>query len=894
MPLTAAAITPIATAIAAVLLVVTGAVVWVWRRQLAAARLSDARAAAMSELSAEGMLVLDERERIVWISDVALEVLGVSGDTLLGRGLDEIADEELRRLLARVDLPVSRGHVDDVLVDRRRDGHPVQHLCMGGAELRAADGRYIGAAVWLRDITASLYAERRLEASEAQYRRLVETAQEIIWTCDENLVMTYCNRAIEDVLGFPVDVAVGRPVRACMHPDRAEDDLAVIRTVLAGVSQVQHETTLRRADGTDIEVAIDLMPLADDDGVIGVSGITRDVTAHRRAEAERERASTRHAAVAELGRRALELAEPYVLMQEAARTLSRVLDLPTGIVLELDLEADALRAVAGAGADDALASACELQSPAEQTSHAGLALRVGSPATFSDLRADTRFTGDAALREAGVRSGLALPILVRGRTFGLLAGYSPQARLFDAGEIAFAQSVANVVGSAVERVQLERADRERSLHDQLTGLPNRSLFMDRLRGSVARARRDGSHTAVFTVGVDSFKLVNDEFGHGAGDDLLATIAQRLRTEVRAADTVARLGGDEFVILCEGLAGEHDAIALADKLSGLWADPFVLAVGEVFTTASIGVAVSQAGAAGADDLLRDADAAMHRAKRRGRGRFELFDEELRARAGERVRLERDLHRALEREQFRVVYQPVVDVRTRQVVGAEALLRWDHPEWGTVSPMEFIPVAEESGDIVAIGEWVLREACGQVARWQQRWPDFRLSVNVSGRQVAEPGLPERVSAIVAEEGLAPGTLGLEITESVLMEADGDPEVILARLREAGARLLLDDFGTGYSSLSYLKRFPLDTLKIDRSFVDGLGSEDEDSAIVAAIVQLASTLDLTVVAEGVETEEQLAQLLSLHCDLAQGYLLSRPIDALDLERLLGDTPDPVLRAA
>ncbi|MFA9272861.1 MAG: diguanylate cyclase domain-containing protein, partial [Baekduiaceae bacterium] len=669
---TAAATAPIAIAIATTLLIVTGAIAWVWRRERTAARLSDARAAAMSELSAEGMLLLDERERIVWVSDAALEVLGVPGDVLLGRGLDEIADEELRRLLARIDLPVSRGHDDDVLVDRRRDGHPVQHLCLGGAELRTADGRYIGAALWLRDITSRLHAERRLEASEAQYRRLVETAQEIIWTCDENLVMTYCNPAIEEVLGFPVDVAVGRPLRDCLHPDRAEDDLAVIRTVLAGVSQ-EHETTLRRADGTDVEVAIDLVPL-DDDGVTGVSGITRDVTAHRRAEAERERASTRHAAVAELGRRALELAEPYVLMQEAARTLSRVLELPTGVVLELDMDADVLRAVASAGADDALTSACELQSPAEQTSHAGLALRVGSHATFSDLRADTRFTGDAALREAGVRSGLALPILVRGRTFGLLAGYSPQARLFDAGEIAFAQSVANVVGSAVERVQLERADRERSLHDQLTGLPNRSLFMDRLRGSVARARRDESHTAVFTVGVDSFKLVNDEFGHGAGDDLLATIAQRLRTEVRAADTVARLGGDEFVILCEGLAGEHDAIALADKLAGLWADPFVLAGGEVFTTASIGVAGSQGGAAGADDLLRDADAAMHRAKRRGRGRFELFDEELRARAGERVRLERDLHRALEREQFRVVYQPVVDVRTRQVVGAEALLRW----------------------------------------------------------------------------------------------------------------------------------------------------------------------------------------------------------------------------
>ncbi|MBJ7521439.1 MAG: EAL domain-containing protein [Solirubrobacteraceae bacterium] len=890
--LISAAITPVAIAVA--LLAIAGPALWVLRRRWVDFRVAMERAQAMSGLSAEGMLVLNEREQISWVSDAALEMLGVDGEVLLGRALDEIEDDELRRLVARVDLPVSRGHGDDFVVDRRRPGLPTQHLCLGGAELRTADGRYIGAAVWMRDITSRLRDERRLKASEEQYRRLVETAQEVIWTCDDQCVMTFCNQAVEDVLGFPAAQAVGRPLSECLHPDRAEADLGAVRAVLAGRPRMEHETTLRRADGTDIEVSIDLVPLADEDGVFGVSGITRDVTAHRRAETERERASARHAAVAELGRRALELAEPYVLMQEATRALARVLDLPASLVLELDPEADALRAAASAGADDALVAACELQRPAEQTSHAGLALRVGAPATFSDLRADTRFTGDGALRETGVRSGLALPILVRGRTFGLLAGYSRQVRLFDSSEIAFAESVANVVGSAVERVQLERADRERALHDQLTGLPNRSLFMDRLRGSVARARRDGSHTAVFTIGVDSFKLINDEFGHGAGDDLLATVAQRLRTEVRAADTVARLGGDEFVLLCEGLAGEHDAIALAEKLTGLWTDPFVLAVGEVFTTASIGVAVSEAGTAGADDLLRDADGAMHRAKRRGRGRFELFDEELRARAGERIRLARDLHRALERDQFRVVYQPVVDLQTRQVVGAEALLRWEHPEWGTVSPMEFIPAAEESGEIVAIGEWVLREACGQVARWQERWPEFRLSVNVSGRQIAEPNLPERVALILDEARLAPGTLGLEITESVLMEADGDPEVILARLRDAGAHLLLDDFGTGYSSLSYLKRFPLDTLKIDRSFVDGLGEEDEDSAIVAAIVQLASTLDLKVVAEGVETTVQLDQLSALHCDYAQGYLLSRPITADALEALLGDTSQPLLRVA
>lgn len=868
------------------------AMAW-WHRRHRAARLADARAAALEALSAEGMLVLDEHDEIRWVSGAALEILGARRDTLVGRRTDDIADEELRGLLGRVDVRLSRGHEDDIVVERRRNGAPTQHLSLGGAELRTPGGEYLGAALWMRDLTTRLLAERRLRESEARYRRLVETAQEIIWTCDTDLVITFCNRAIEDMLGYRAESVVGRSIIEGLRLDRAEEDLDAIRRVLGGEPCVQITTSLRRANGEDLDVEIDLVPLLDDDGIAGVSGITRDITAHRRAETERERATARHAAVAELGRRALVLEGPEAVMEDAARTLSSVLGLPACAVLELDPERDALRAAASTG-DPAVVAAAELQAPTEQTSHAGLALRTGTPASFSDLSRDDRFPADAALRATGVCAGLAVPVFVRGRTFGLLAGYGSRSRRFGSEELAFAESVANVVGSAVERVELDRADRERALHDPVTALPNRTLFTDRLRGAVARARRDRSHTAVFMLGVDGFRAVNDEFGRGTGDDLLATIAQRLRTEVRAGDTVARIGGDEFVILCEGLTGERDAIRIADKLAGLWDEPFVLPDGELFTTASIGVAVVEGGGAGADDLLRDADAAMERAKQRGRGRFELFDEDLRARVGERMRLELELHRALDRGELRVVYQPVVDLRSGTVAGAEALLRWEHPELGTVSPMQFIPAAERTGDIVAIGEWVLREACTQVASLQRRWPEFRLSVNVSGRQIADPGLPDRVAEIAADARLAPGTLGLEITESVLMEADGDPEVILARLRAAGAHLLLDDFGTGYSSLSYLKRFPLDTLKIDRSFVDGLGEEDEDSAIVAAIVQLASTLDLTVVAEGVETGEQLDRLSALRCDLAQGYLLSRPVDAEDLERLLGDGVHPVLPVA
>lgn len=872
-----------------VALLLAGSAAGWWRCRARAMRCAKERAAALVALSAEGMIVLDERDEIVWVSDTALELLGTRRESLIGHRLDEIADDEVRSLLGRVNVPLSRGHEDDIVVERRRAG-TVQHLSLGGVALRTPRGDYLGTALWMQDLTLRVLADRRLRESEARYRRLVDAVQEMVWTCDRELVITSCNPAIEDMLGYSADAVVGRSVAEGLQFDRAEEDLDALQRVLAGEARVRCSTAIRRADGDLLDVEVDLAPLRGDDGIIGVWAVTRDIGTRRQADAERRRAAVRHAAVAELGRRALTAASPEIAMEDAARTLASVLGLPSCAVLELDPAATALRAVGATGAPEVIAAA-QLRSPTEQMSHLGLALRTQTTASFSDLSRDDRFPADAALRAVGVRCGIAVPVLVRGRAFGVLAGYGPRPRRFGPAELACAQSVANVVGSAVERTELDRVDRERALYDPLTSLPNRALFTDRLRGAVARARRDGSHTAVFMLGVDGFRAVNEELGRAAGDDLLATIGQRLRTEVRASDTVARLGGDEFVILCEGLGGEHDAIRIADKLAGLWDEPFVLPAGEVFTTASIGVAVVQGGGSGADDLLRDADAAMGRAKQRGRGRFELFDEELRTRVSERMRLELELHRALGRGQLRVVYQPVVDLRTGTVAGAEALLRWEHPEFGVVPPMQFIAAAERTGDIVEIGEWVLREACGQIARWQQRWPHFGLSVNVSGRQVADPGLPDRVAQTVTGAGLAPGTLGLEITESVLMEADGDPEVILGRLRDAGARLLLDDFGTGYSSLSYLKRFPLDTLKIDRSFVDGLGADDEDSAIVAAIVQLASTLGLTVVAEGVETAAQRELLTDLRCDLAQGYLFSQPVDAEGLERLLGDGVQPVL---
>jgi len=445
----------------------------------------------------------------------------------------------------------------------------------------------------------------------------------------------------------------------------------------------------------------------------------------------------------------------------------------------------------------------------------------------------------------------------------------------------FVAALVDVTEVAADRTDADAAARRLSLTDPLTGLPNRVLFADRLDHALARARRDGTQIAVLLLDVDQFKLVNDSLGHDAGDELLMAIAPRLLDAVRESDTVARLAADEFAVLCEGIQEDDDAIALGERIGASLREPVPVQGRELFVTASTGIVVSADGAETTPDLLSHADAAMYRAKEAGRGRVVLYDELTRGGWVDRLRMETDLRLALERGELSLVYQPIVDLRDGRTRSVEALLRWTHPERGPIGPDVFIPVAEETGLIVEIGRWVLETAVAQVAEWQRTQPGARglgVTVNVSGRQLFHESLVGDVERVAAESGIAPGTLGLEITESVLMD-EGDAVTVLEALRARGARLSLDDFGTGYSSLSYLKRFPLDTLKIDRAFVSGLGTGQDDAALVATIVSMAGTLGLEVVAEGVETEEQLRLLRDLGCDRAQGFLLARPLPPADL---------------
>ncbi|WNV75584.1 EAL domain-containing protein [Geodermatophilus sp. DSM 44513] len=415
-----------------------------------------------------------------------------------------------------------------------------------------------------------------------------------------------------------------------------------------------------------------------------------------------------------------------------------------------------------------------------------------------------------------------------------------------------------------------------ALHDGLTGLANRRLLADRLDQALTRARRRGTAVAVLFVDLDRFKTVNDSAGHTVGDALLRTAAQRLSAQLRAADCAARFGGDEFVVVCEDIGGDRELLVVAERLRDAMAAPFHVGSEQFTLGACIGIAVSARGQDSAEALLRDADLAMYEAKDRGRGSIVVFDGALRAALERRQRTEADLRAGITRDEMRLLYQPVVDTASGCLVGVEALVRWQHPTRGLLGPDAFIAVAEDTGLVVPLGEWVLQEACRQLAAWRRAGLDLTVAVNVSARQLADPQFPDLVAAVVTTSGVDPAAVCLELTETALLDATGATVATLRRLHAFGVRLALDDFGTGFSSLTFLKRFPIDVVKIDRSFVCDLVDDTSDAAIVAAVVTLGRSLGLQTVAEGVEHADQLTALRQLGCQLAQGYLFSAPTTA------------------
>jgi diguanylate cyclase (GGDEF)-like protein/PAS domain S-box-containing protein len=719
---------------------------------------------------------------------------------------------------------------------------------------------------------------------------MVERLPVIVYTAElgEFGRWRYVSPQVQEILGYTAEDLKADPKlwAHLLHPDDRERALEFETEDYLGQRNTSPvEYRMRTRDGRLVWLLDEAVLEADESGVPVWHGVLYDITERKKTERDLQRALSQQAVVARLGERALRNSEPDSLMRAATTLIGEIDGVHSACIWEL--ARDGRRLNLRAGIEEQVIGA-DRRVSAARDSHAGAALESGTQAIVTDWTSEERFSMPPVLRVLSAASSLAVLIDGKDHPFGVLDVHSTEPGRFTPKDVPFLQAAANVLADALERHAADQALRHRVLHDALTGLPNRLSFVDALTDALRRATVSGSPVGILFLDLDHFKLINDSLGHHAGDALLRAVAPRLRAHLRPGDVVARFGGDEFGILIDRLADEAEALAIADRVAAAFAQPFSVDGVEHFVSASIGVAVAHAAerTVNAELLIRDADAAMYRAKESGRARCVMFDAAMRAKAMRRIEIERELRHALERDELALHYQPVVDLRNGAITGLEALVRWQHPERGLLDPVEFVSIAEDSGLIEPIGRWVQERACRQALEWHQLRPDsrpFDVAVNLSARQVAHRDLPAIVAEVISSTGLDPIHLRLEITESVLVEESATAISSLEALNELGVRLVLDDFGTGYSSLAYLNRFPFHALKIDRSFVDALGIEQERTAIVEAIIGMARALSLEVIAEGVESEVQLAELRRLGCDYGQGHLFQPAMPAAQVSRLI-----------
>ncbi|MBJ7328405.1 MAG: EAL domain-containing protein [Solirubrobacteraceae bacterium] len=670
-------------------------------------------------------------------------------------------------------------------------------------------------------------------------------------------VVVFANPAAEGLLGRPSETLVGTPFGAPIASGEATE----IDVFSAGAA--------RTAEMRVIEI--------DWQGEPAFLASLRDVTDRKRTEETISRASRQHAAIALFGKDAVSGLAPEALMRHAAEHVSRVLDADFAGVFALEPGEQGLRLVA---------SSCPAIVPLGVAGGAGSQPQYtfdgGGSVAVEDAAAEDRF------RASPPEFVSAASVLVSdsAQRFGVLEVASSTRRRFDRDEITFLESFADLLATAVGRYRAEVQIRHQALHDPLTGLGNRTQFLDRLAQGLARSHRQGNGLAVLFLDLDGFKEVNDTLGHHAGDQLLTELAARLVHVLRSSDSVARFGGDEFMMLLEGLGGEEELRAAVDRIqAAVTEEPFVIGGQRQTLTAAIGVVHADETHTIPEELVRDADAAMYHAKERGGGSHAYFDRSMRVNTEARLRMEHELRDALRDGGLRLFYQPIVSLDTGAIVEVEALLRWEHPTRGLLGPVDFLDVAIETGLIIPIGRWTLVEACRQAASWSGTGSATApiVNVNLSPSELADPGLQEAIATAIDEAG-GSVRLQLELTEGALIADPALPATLRDLRARLGVQTSLDDFGTGYSSLAYLTRFTVDELKIDRAFVRSL-VRGEDAPIMSAIVSMSHALSIRVVAEGIETEEQEVGARRLGCDRGQGYRFSRPVPGENVAAMLAE---------
>ena len=791
----------------------------------------------------EGVVMLSDSGRVIAANPSAEAILGMNVQEMeRAARSDETwrAIQEDGKPFPYDDFPVRKTLLTgkpqkNIVVGIRPSGKATRWVSVNTQPVFSADARVPSAVVAsFEDITQ----QRRVEAEHARLATAVNASPDAITCSDLDGKIISWNPGAERLFGYPAREAMGRTVGWMITDDKRAELLDYRVRVLDGETITGWATERTRKDGQRVSVESSYAPIRDARGAVsGIVGVHRDVSLIKEMLAQIKGSE-------ELFRLALNGIPDVFLIYDR--------DLRLRFVNQRGTEFFARNSA------DIIGKCDEELLPPDVT-------RVYQPTLR--LACTSKVT-----------QSVEISFPLRGRQLSIAATYVPM--LDEAGEI---RQILGLLHDFTKRRQTEERLAFMAQYDALTGLPNRYLLLDRLEVAMQRAKRNNTLLGVMILDIDRFKQINDTRGHATGDILLQQVAERLACTLRATDTIARLGGDEFTVLVENATSVEEVTTIAEKIKGAFGTPFDTESGEIFTTTSVGITIFPFDDNNRDDLLKNADIAMYSAKQE-RNAWQLYRPEMNVNSAGRLGMEVELRHALERNEFELHYQPQIHVRTGEIVGMEALIRWNCKTLGRISPADFIPLAEDTGLIVPIGEWILREACAQCKAWERAGLDpFVVSVNIAAPQFRRSNLLQLVSTVLAECGLDACWLGLEITESSIMKHAEQTIKTLFDLREIGVAIAIDDFGTGYSSLSYLKRFPVDKIKVDQSFVRDISTDPNDAAIVSAVIAMSKQLGIKTVAEGVETVAQLEFLTRLECDDYQGYLFSKPIPAAEVAPLI-----------